>query len=95
MIKWVGPFWIIFIAFLVVAVITYGVVESGAPSGIVQVLVRPNAEAPGEREGWNRYAIDQLLRPLIVIASIVVVVAPVIAWFKKRRMLRYYSTNRL
>jgi hypothetical protein len=38
----------------------------------------------GGREGFNFYAIDQLLRPLIIIAAIVVVVAPIAALFRKR-----------
>ena len=38
----------------------------------------------GGREGFNVYAIDELLHPLIIIAAIVVVVAPMTALLKKR-----------
>lgn len=38
----------------------------------------------GGREGFNLNAIDQVLRPFIIIAAIVVMVAPIIAFIKKR-----------
>jgi hypothetical protein len=39
--------------------------------------------ARGGREGFNLNGIDQVLRPFIIIAAIVVVIAPIIALLKK------------
>lgn len=40
--------------------------------------------ARGGREGFNLNGIDQVLRPFIIIAAIVVIVAPIVALLRKR-----------
>lgn len=61
------------------------------PTGVVgQGTVRPSERgdvrggARGGREGVNLFGVDQVLRPFIIIAAMVVIVAPMIALLKKR-----------
>lgn len=101
MVKWLGRLLLLLVAFTVVSGITFGVVQSGnganEQAGIVQPA-RPSgtgiAGIRGGREGLNWYGIDQLLRPLVVIAATVVVVAPIVEAAKQKAKDRRNASTR-
>jgi hypothetical protein len=85
MTKWVARLLMLGIAALLVSVIAYAVVQGGSEAVNPNVIPTPiPGGIRGMREGFNWYGIDQLLRPLILIAAIVVVVAPTVSVAKPR-----------
>lgn len=100
--KWLLRTLIILAAALLVSGIAYVIVEAdgntaGQPSIQGQSESRPDHDAGergdgrpemrGSREGVNWYGIDQVFQPLVIIAAIVVIVAPIIGWLRNRTML--------
>lgn len=84
MTKWVARLLMLVVAALLVSVIAYAVVQGGSTGTSVAIPTPIPGGIRGMREGFNWYGIDQLLRPLILIAAIVVVVAPIVSVAKQR-----------
>lgn len=84
MTKWIVRLLILMVAALVVSGIAYAVVQGGSTGTSISIPTPLPGGIRGMREGFNWYGIDQLLRPLILIAAIVVLVSPLVSVVKRQ-----------